>query len=221
MVYPCCMPIDTRRDQRVIAAVFADVVGSRKLADHDALQDATTAAARRLNELFAPAIVEPFAVAAGDEIQGALTDPAQAPLCVSVMREALAPIQVRVGVGIGAAEPVPAAIGGARNAFVTAREALDWVRRERGMTRYLGAGPAGDVLLGAICRLLDPLIEERTAKQWQATAAYRRLGHQRAVAAELGVTRQSVGDRLRAGHRREVDDSDAAIAAFLSYVRLT
>jgi hypothetical protein len=89
------------------------------------------------------------------------------------------------------------------------------------MTRYLGAGPAGDVLLGAICRLLDPLIEERTAKQWQATAAYRRLGHQQAVAAELGVTRQSVGDRLRAGHRREVEDSDAAIAAFLSYVRLT
>ena len=91
--------------------------------------------------------------------------------------------------------------------------------RERGVTRYLGCGQAADILLNAICRLLDPLIVERTGKQWEAIAAYRRLGHQRAVAAELGVTRQSVGDRMAAGHRREVQEADAAVAAFLAHVR--
>jgi hypothetical protein len=82
----------------------------------------------------------------------------------------------------------------------------------------LGTGDAGDVLLGAICRLVDPLILARTPKQWEAVSAYRSLGHQREVAARLGVTRQSVGDRLSAGHYRAGEEADAAIATFLSHI---
>ena len=76
-----------------------------------------------------------------------------------------------------------------------------------------------NMLLGALCRLVDPLIRARTLKQWEAIAAYRELGHQRDVAERLGVTRQSVGDRLTAGNRRAVEEADAAIAAYLSYQR--
>jgi len=75
------------------------------------------------------------------------------------------------------------------------------------------------VLLGALCRLVDPLIRARTEKQWEAIAAYREFGHQREVAQTLGVTRQSVGDRLTAGHRRAVEEADAAIATYFSYIR--
>jgi hypothetical protein len=39
------------------------------------------------------------------------------------------------------------------------------------------------------------------------------------VAERLGVTRQSIGDRLAAGNRRAVEEADAAIAAYLSYQR--
>ena len=99
------------------------------------------------------------------------------------------------------------------------RRALQLVVRDKGLTRYLGTGDAGDVLLGALCRLVDPLVRARTDKQWEAIAAYRELGHQRAVAEQLGVTRQSVGDRLAAGNRRAVEEADAAIAAYLSYQR--
>ncbi len=38
------------------------------------------------------------------------------------------------------------------------------------------------MLLGALCRLVDPLLRARSDKQWQAVAAYRELGHQQAVA---------------------------------------
>jgi len=147
----------------------------------------------------------------------ALADPAQMPLCVSVLREQLAPAQVRVGIGVGAVERMRA--GDDRDAYSTARRALQLAARDRGLTRYLGTGEAGDVLLGALCRLVDPLITARTGKQWEAIAAYRELGHQRDVAAKLGVTRQSVGDRLAAGHRRAVEEADAAIATYLSYIR--
>lgn len=207
------MPIDKRRETKVIAVVVADVMDAGP-ADRDGVR----LALERVNQLFRPAIAEPFGLAGDDRVDGALADPAQTPLCLSVLREQLAPLLLRAGVGIGVVDhlrdPAPD-----RDAFSIARRALQLVIRDKGLTRYLGTGDAGDVLLGALCRLVDPLIRARTDKQWEAIAAYRELGHQREVAERLGVTRQSVGDRLSAGNRRAVEEADAAIAAYLSYQR--
>ena len=209
------MPIDKRRDGRLIAVIIADVVTGRDAAP--APRQVMAAALERVNHLFAPAVAEPFALTADGRVDGALADPAQAPLCVSVLRELVAPVQLRVGVGVGTVERLSE--GADRDAYGAARRALQLAARDAGLTRYLGTGEAGDVLLGALCRLVDPLIRARTRKQWEAIAAYRELGHQREVAERLGVTRQSVGDRLAAGHRRAVEEADAAIATYLSYVR--
>lgn len=213
------MPIDRRRDPRIIAVIFADVAEPLGTGDDEAAL-ARRAAADRLNEIFAPGLAEPFLSTSGGRIEGALSDPAQAPLCLSVLRETLAPLPVRAGIGIGSVEHVADAGGLAgRDAYAAARKALLLAARDRGLTRYLGTGEAGDVLLGAVCRLVDPLVLARTPKQWEAIHAYRGLGHQREVAAHLGVTRQSVGDRLNAGNRRAVEEADTAIATFLSYLR--
>jgi len=209
------MPIDKRRESRLIAVVFADVLGADDAADRERLRPAL----ERINHLFAPAIAEPFALAGQDRVDGALADPAQAPLCISVLRESIAPLQLRVGVGVGTVDHLRDTTATGRDAYSAARRALQLAVRDHGLTRYLGAGDAGDVLLGALCRLVDPLIRARTEKQWEAIAAYRELGHQREVAEKLGVTRQSVGDRLTAGHRRAVEEADAAIATYLSYLR--
>lgn len=208
------MPIDRRRD-RLIAVLFAEVVsddGEPREPDA-ALRDALL----RINRLFAPAVAEPFAPVGGGRFDGVLADPAQAPLCISVLRESMAPVQIRVGVGIGAAHDRQE--GADRDAYSVAHHALQLAARDGYLTRYQGTGEAGDVLLGALCRLADPLIMARTGKQWEAIAAYRELGHQRKVAQRLGVTRQSVGDRLAAGHRRAVEEADAAIATYLSHIR--
>ncbi|HEY5386322.1 MAG TPA: hypothetical protein VIL79_00305 [Thermoleophilia bacterium] len=195
--------------------MFADVLGADDAADRERLRPAL----ERINHLFAPAIAEPFALAGQDRVDGALADPAQAPLCISVLRESIAPLQLRVGVGVGTVDHLRDTTATGRDAYSAARRALQLAVRDHGLTRYLGAGDAGDVLLGALCRLVDPLIRARTEKQWEAIAAYRELGHQREVAEKLGVTRQSVGDRLTAGHRRAVEEADAAIATYLSYLR--
>jgi hypothetical protein len=212
------MPIDTRKDPRLVAVVFADVVGSKAIADRDLLARSLREAALHVNRTFKPALAEPFANAAGDEIQGSLSDPAQAPLCVAVLRETLAPIKVRVAVAIGALGSRTTGQG-AHDPYAAAHEGLAALKRGGSLTSYGGAGSAADILLNAVCRLVDPLVRARSDKQWEAIAAYRRLGHQRAVAGELGVTRQSVGDRMAAGNWRAVEDADAAIAAFLTYVR--
>jgi hypothetical protein len=208
------MPIDRRRETKVIAVVLAEVPGAGAAA-----REKLRGALERVNQLFKPALVEPFGLTGDDRVDGALADPAQTPLCLSVLRERLAPLPVRAGVGVGTMDHLRQASATDRDAYSVARRALQLVIRDDGLTRYLGTGDAGDVLLGALCRLVDPLIRARTDKQWEAIAAYRELGHQREVAERLGVTRQSVGDRLGAGNRRAVEEADAAVAAFLSYQR--
>jgi hypothetical protein len=208
------MPIEKLRETKVIAVVFADVPGA-SAADRDKLRGAL----ERANQVFRPAMAEPFGLAGPDRLDGALADPAQTPLCLSVLRELIAPLPLRAGVGVGTLDHLRHGAASDRDAYSMARRALQLVVRDNGLTRYLGTGDAGDVLLGALCRLVDPLIRARTRKQWEAIAAYRELGHQRAVAEKLGVTRQSVGDRLAAGNRRAVEEADAAVAAYLSYQR--
>jgi len=209
------MPIDKRCESKLIAVIHAAVSGAGDADVGGRLRPAL----ERLNQIFAPGVAEPFAVAGAGRVDGALADPAQAPLCISVLRESLAPLQLRVGVGIGAVELAPDSAADGRDVHSVARRALQLALRDDGLSRYLGTGEAGDVLLGALCRLVDPLIRTRTQKQWEAIAAYRELGHQRDVAERLGVTRQSVGDRLAAGHRRAVEEADAAVATYLSYFR--
>ena len=209
------MPIDKRRESKLIAAIYADVSGA---GDAD-VEGRLRPALERLNQLFAPAVAEPFAAGDAGRAGGALADPAQVPLCISVLRESLAPLELRVGVGIGAVEQLRGSVADGRDVYSVARRALQLAVRDDGLCRYVGTGDAGDVLLGALCRLVDPLIRARTQKQWEAIAAYRELGHQRDVAARLGVTRQSVGDRLSAGHRRAVEEADVAVATYLSYFR--
>lgn len=208
------MPIDKRRETKVISVVVADVMDAGP-ADRERVRRAL----ERVNQLFRPAIAEPFGLAGDDRVDGALADPAQTPLCLSVLREQIAPLLLRAGVGIGTVDHLQGPAATDRDAYSVARRALHLVVRDNGLTRYLGTGDAGDVLLGALCRLVDPLIRARTGKQWEAIAAYRELGHQREVAERLGVTRQSVGDRLSAGNRRAVEEADAAVAAYLSYQR--
>jgi hypothetical protein len=207
------MPIDKRRESRVVAVIDADVTGGEDGPDLTTLR----AALDRVNREFLADLTEPFSAAAPDRFDGALAEPSRAPLCLSVLRELLAPRLVRAGVGIGVVE-----LGGetaeGRDAYSLARRALHLVIREAGLTRYLGTGEAGDVLLDALCRLVDPLVRARSEKQWRAIAAYRELGHQQAVAKRLGVTRQSVGERLTAGRRRDVDEADAAVSAYLGLV---
>ncbi len=211
------MPLERRRDANVIAVIFGHLLGPE--ADAAEVRRVLEGALERANRLFAPALGEPFAVTGDGRLDGVLGDPAQTPLCVSVLRESLAPRLLRVGIGVGTVEHLRDPSSKDGDAYSLAREALQLAARDGGLTRYVGTGDAGDVLLGALCRLVDPLIRARTAKQWEAIAAYRELGHQREVAARLGVTRQSVGDRLAAGHRRAVEEADAAIATYLSYRR--
>jgi hypothetical protein len=195
----------------VLAAVVGDIVGSKAIADRAALKQTMTTTVERLNGLFAPALVEPFAVETGDELRGVLSDPAQAPLCVAVMRETLAPIMVRVGIAVAPDGPQ-----GAQAARDDAAAAMLLAKEEDGLARYHAGGKPGEVLLRSLCRLVDPLLRSRTAEQWTAVAAYRDTGDKRRVARRLKVSADEVEARLAAADWGPVEEADSAIAAYLS-----
>jgi hypothetical protein len=180
--------------------IYADVIGSKQLEVPEALLPALGDTVRRLNQLFAPGIATPFVVAYDDALHGALTDAVQAPLCVSVLRELLAPLQVRVGVAVE---------GSAEDAFVAAWHA------DR-LVHYSGTGEAGDLLLNAFCGLVDPLVRARGDAEWEAVRTVRRHETRVAAAAELKIGVRELGELLDAAHWQQVEDADATIAAYLA-----
>jgi len=182
--------------------IYADVIGSKQLENPETLTPALGEAVRQLNRLFAPAIAAPFEVAYDDALHGALTDAVQAPLCVSVLRELIAPLQVRVGVALD---------GSAEDAFVAAWHA------DR-LVRYSGTGEAGDLLLNAFCALLDPVVRARGEAEWEAVRTVRRHETRAAAAAELGIDETALAKLLDDAHWREVENADATIAAYLAIV---
>jgi hypothetical protein len=184
------------------AGIYADVIGSRQLDNPETLLPALGDAVRQLNKLFLPGLSAPFVVEYDDALHGALTDPVQAPLCVSVMRELLAPLQVRVGVAVD---------DSAEDAFVVA-----W--HEDRLVHYSGTGAAGDLLLNAYCGLLDPLVRARSDAEWQAMRTVRGHKTRAAAAAELGIDEATLAGLLDGGHWQEVENADATIAAYLTMV---
>lgn len=105
-----------------------------------------------------------------------------------------------IGVGAGPVQtPLPgstrAATGGA---FVAARSAVEAAKRRPARVAVRGAAStaAGDAQ--AVLTALAVLVERRSDQAWEAIALVEAGRTQAEAAAELGVTRQAVGQRLAA-----------------------
>ena len=139
-----------------------------------------------------------FERTAGDEFQGVLDDPA---VVVTVVLDLVRAGGWSIGVGAGPVQtPLPgstrAATGGA---FVAARSAVEAAKRRPARVAVRGAAPtaAGDAQ--AVLTALAVLVERRSDQAWEAIAMVEAGRTQAEAAAELGVTRQAVGQRLAAG----------------------
>jgi len=139
-----------------------------------------------------------FERTAGDEVQGVLDDPAGV---VEVVRRLSRDGGWSIGVGAGAVQtPLPRSTrAGAGPAFVAARAAVEAAKRRpvRIAVRGAAAEPAADAQ--AVLTALAALVERRSEPAWEAVELVESGRTQAEAAAELGVTRQAVGQRLAAG----------------------
>jgi hypothetical protein len=145
----------------------------------------------------APTVLR-FERTAGDEFQGVLDDPS---VVVDVVRRLARDGGWSVGIGAGPVQtPLPGSTrAGAGPAFIAARAAVEAAKRRPVRLAVRGAAtePAGDAQ--AVLTALAVLVERRSDQAWEAIELVEDGLTQAQAAAELGVTRQAVGQRLAAG----------------------
>jgi len=150
----------------------------------------------RLNDTV-PTVL-PFERTAGDEFQGVL---AEADDVVDAVLDLVRLGGWSIGVGAGPVQsPLPASTrAGAGPAFLSARRAVDAAKQRPARLAVRGAVPtdAGDAQ--AVLTALAVLVGRRSEQAWEAIALVGRGRTQAEAAAELGITRQAVGQRLAAG----------------------
>jgi hypothetical protein len=139
-----------------------------------------------------------FERTAGDEFQGVLDDPA---VVVDVVRRLVRDGGWSVGVGAGPVQtPLPGSTrAGAGAAFIAARAAVEAAKRRpvRVAVRGVATDPAADAQ--AVLTALAVLVERRSDQAWEAIGLVEAGRTQAEAAAELGISRQAVGQRLAAG----------------------
>lgn len=180
-----------------------------------------------------------FERSVGDELQGVVNDAADV---VDIALHALRTGRWYVGIGVGTVSLPDGASPreGTGTAFVAARKAVEQAKAAAHQVplsvvsgtigKEAGSRAAGDegvracANAEAVLRLLGRLVQERTEAQWRVVDALCRRGagrhgSQKQVAAELGISEQSVSRTvLRSGWQEEWAARPAA-AMLLDYAR--
>ena len=141
--------------------------------------------------------VLPFERTAGDEFQGLLDDSAAVvDLVLTLVREG----SWSIGVGAGPVQaPLPASTRAATGpAFLAARRAVDASKQRASHVAVRGAVPVEAADAQAVLGALAHLVDRRSEPAWEAIALVGAGRTQAQAAAELGISRQAVGQRLAA-----------------------
>jgi hypothetical protein len=154
--------------------------------------------AQELNDRHGDRLTLPFAVTAGDELQGLLTDPEA---FVAAVRDSLRPADAWwIGAGVGEVqEPLPQRVNEATgDAFVAARDAVEAAKKSSEGIAVRGAGVNVRGLNGALSALAH-IARGRSEREWETVDLAEAGLTQREIAERLGVTQQAVSKRLAAG----------------------
>lgn len=201
---------------RKITVLTADVIDSRKVGlDQDTLT-------RSLNELTHPALLVPFAVSRGDEVQGIMSGWLSAPQLVRMLRWRCLPHKLRVGIGTGyydgRLEADPWKLSGP--AFFQARKALESIAASKNPATRVVTGEDGlDTLINSVWLLFDTLMSRWTPGQWEAVMTYEQAGTYAAAAKTLGVAAQNVQKRCKAAHWQQIRQAEQGLSQAKSLLK--
>jgi len=188
------------RSPRHYVALIGDMVQSR------ALPAAARAKAQRdfsrlvtsLNKRFASDIASKFVVTIGDEFQGLLSNAEAIPDIVWLIDSTYGARSIRIGIGYGVLHtPLQAvALNIDGPALHEARAAITLAHSRRLLGGvFSGFGEHDDVLLG-FAQTLRHVRANLTKRQLEAVSLLREGRTQMAAAKRLGVTKQSVSERV-------------------------
>lgn len=187
-------------DETRYLAVIGDLVGSRKLVDRAAVQERLAATLGLLNDAFSEHIRSRFVITIGDEFQGLLS--ADAPLDRIWWRfagEMFPDVLTRFGFGLGTISTRlrEDALGMDGSSFWAAREAVDQARsRDLLFAFCIDGQEEWSAAVNESGLLLNRVVADWTAVQWETVTLFERFGNQSVVAEKRKVVRQTVSTSL-------------------------
>ncbi len=205
--------------------ITCDIIESRALEQREQAQRHIEAAFGEINLRFAADIAIPFQFTLGDEFQGVLTDLAKAPYIAGRLREEVAPVKIRIGIGFGGITTELS--GDIRKvdgpAFHIARDVMDDLKRKqkkRGLKHKqhltgFASERGFDDTVDTVYMLYDVLISERTEKQWWAAKVYNLAGTATRAATMFGTTFQNISKQVNAAHLFETNQSEHFLGHYL------
>lgn len=195
--------------KHIYAAITADIVGSTRYHQENGepIRPKILDALNQINLSHAEELAVPFSITIGDEFQALVKSPTDSPMIIYHLRLLLNPLKCRIGVGIGGvvSDLMKTTTEMEGPAFSYSRDAIDMLKNRRELvTAYAGSDPKLASIVMGITALVDIIQNSWTSKQWEAVQLYDELHDLAAVGLKLGITPQSVEDRLRVTHWREV-----------------
>lgn len=179
-------------------AMIGDVVGSRGVQDRRELQDRLRKMIELANAHFSEIIASSFVLTIGDEFQGLLRSVGQIDRLQALLRSAVHPVELRIGLGVGRLDtPLESpALGMDGPCFHRARMAIE--RAEARATLLEVEAQAEAESFGVYAWLSAALRRRWTERQRQVVDLAMSGKSGKAIAAELGITPSAVSQHLQA-----------------------
>lgn len=212
--------MNSPRGRPVYAVVIGDIVRSRRLgrAERARAQAQLKAILLRVNRDYKKSVCAPWQLTGGDEFQGVLRTPLPVFAMINRIREAISPVPVRFGIGIGEiTTPLashPQEMDGP--AFHRARNALDRSREFLGRT-CLSSGQAGrDEMVNAWLDALSFIRAGWSARAREVIRLQEGFQALEPIAKRLGISVQAVSKHLRVTGYRAYVRGEKVMAGLLA-----
>jgi hypothetical protein len=207
-------------DEKTWFALIGDLVASRRLSRtaRAAAQRALRDLVESLDRISGDQLGSRFAITTGDEFQGLLRAPDPIPELLWAVQVERHELPIRIGVGRGALFTAlrDETVGMDGPVFHAARAAIDSSRTTHGdRPVFAGFGAAEDRVLGGIAAGLSALRARWTGRQREVARLLRQGLTQSEVAAELGITPQSVHQHVVAAALAVHDELEDGLRAAL------
>lgn len=216
-------------NNRNYTVIIGDIIDSKLLSNRKQVQTDFHNTLHRINNKYTDEIASKFAITLGDEFQGLLKNSSEAVRIILEIEEAMAPVDMRFGVGIG---EISTDINFEQSSEIDGPA----YHRARAMVEQLEVNekqyfrPAGNILiashedkketdqlLNTILSVTHALKLDWTAKQKEIIANYQRCGeNQSKTAKELDVAQSSVSRALSAANYATYQAAMETIHSFLS-----
>lgn len=199
--------------------LIGDIRSSRELQDWPAVFGDLQNALREVNEQFADDIVVAFGPTVGDEFQGVLRDARNAYAVYVLIKSGLR-ARFYCGIGVGEVEkPLEQAIYMRGSAFYRGRDALETCKAKRRSVIINSSDADGlqDRIANTLLYFVEVLEDSWTDRQRQVLSFYRaHPGYtQEEVGAHFGVSKQAVGQLVKAGGWQAISEGEGVLQELL------